>query len=59
LAKAGVPVHDAAALERDPAGAEGKLPAQHVAMLSRFEGLLMMDGSGNHPPVGHGAHPRH
>jgi hypothetical protein len=59
LAKAGVPVHDAAALERDLAAAEGKLPPQHVAMLSRFEGMLMMDGSGNHPPVDHGAHARH
>ena len=59
LAKAGVPAQDAAALERDLAAAEGKLPPQHVAMLSRFEGMLMMDGSGNHPPVDHGAHAKH
>jgi hypothetical protein len=59
LAKVGVPVQDAAALERDLAAAESNLPAQHVAMLSRFEGMLMMDGSGNHPPLDHGAHARH
>ena len=43
MAKAGIPVRDAAALEHDLAAAEGKLPQQHVAMLSRFEGMLMMD----------------
>jgi hypothetical protein len=59
LAKAGVSMHDAAALESDLAGAESKLPAQHVAMLSRFEGMVMMDASGNHPPVDHGAHAKH
>jgi hypothetical protein len=59
LAKAGVPAHDAAALERDLAAAESNLPAQHVAMLSRFEGMLMMDASGHHPPVGHAASPGH
>jgi hypothetical protein len=59
LDKAGVPVHDATVLERDLTAAEGKLPAQHVVMLSRFEGMLMMDGSGNHPPVDHGGHARH
>ena len=59
LAKAGVPAQDAAALERELAAAESKLPARHVAMLSRFEGMLMMDGSGNHPPVDHSAHAKH
>jgi hypothetical protein len=53
LTKAGISVRDAAALERDLAAAEGKLSAQHVAMFSRFEGMLMMDGSGNHPPIDH------
>jgi hypothetical protein len=59
LAKAGIPVRDAAALEHDLAAAEGKLPRQHVAMLSRFEGMLMMDESGSHPPLDHGSHANH
>jgi hypothetical protein len=59
LAKIGIPIEDATALERELAAAEGKLPAQQVAMFSRFEGMLMMDGSGNHPPVDHGAHAKH
>jgi hypothetical protein len=32
------------------------LSPQHVAMFSRFEGMLMMDASGNHPPVDHAPH---
>jgi hypothetical protein len=56
LAKAGIPIQDAVALERDLAAAEGKLSPQHVAMLSRFEGMMMMDGSGNHPPLDHAPH---
>lgn len=59
LVKAGIPKEDAAVLENDLAAAEGKLPPEHVAMLSRFEGMLMMDGSGNHPPVAHGPHAKH
>jgi hypothetical protein len=51
LTKAGVPVRNAAALEQDLAAAEGKLSSQHVAMFSRFEGVLMMDGSGHYPPI--------
>jgi hypothetical protein len=53
LTKAEVPVRDATALEHDLAAAEGKLSPQHVAMFSRFEGMLMMDGSGNHPQIDH------
>jgi hypothetical protein len=59
LAKAGIPVQDAVALERDLAASEGKLPPPHVAMFSRFEGVLMMDGSSNHPPVDHGPQSEH
>lgn len=51
LAKAGIPNQDAATLERELAEAESKLEPQHVAMFSRFEGMLMMDGSGAHPPA--------
>jgi hypothetical protein len=46
LANAGIAHQDAAALERELAEAERKLDPQHVAMFSRFEGMLMMDGSG-------------
>jgi hypothetical protein len=53
---AGIPLQDASALERDLTATEGKLSPQHVAMFSRFEGMLMMDGSGNHPLVDHAAH---
>jgi hypothetical protein len=59
LAKAGIPNPDAAALERELAAAEGKLDPQQVAMFSRFEGMLMMDGSGNHPPSHHPPHSNH
>jgi hypothetical protein len=59
LAKVGIPSQDAAALERDLAAAEGKLPPQQVAMFSKFEGMLMMDGSGNHPQVDHSPRAKH
>jgi hypothetical protein len=59
LVKAGIPLQDAAALERDLAVEEVKLSPQHVAMFSRFEGMLMMDGSRNHPPVDHAPHAKH
>jgi hypothetical protein len=39
--------------------AEGKLPPEQVAMLSRFEGILMMDNSGNHPSAHHQSHAKH
>jgi hypothetical protein len=50
---------DAATLERELAIAEGKLPPEQVAMLSRFEGILMMDNSGNHPSAHHQSHAKH
>jgi len=59
LAKVGIPTQNAAALERNLAIAEGKLPPQQVAMFSKFEGVLMMDGSGDHPPVDHSPHAKH
>jgi hypothetical protein len=59
LVRSAVPAGDAASLERALIEAEAKLPPQQVAMLSRFEGLVMMDGSGNHPPVDHSAHGKH
>jgi hypothetical protein len=59
LVKAGISSDDAATLERELAIAEGKLPPEQVAMLSRFEGVLMMDDSGNHPSVHHQSHAKH
>jgi len=49
LVKAGIPIEDASALERNLAAAEGKLPLEQVAMFSRFEGVMMMDDNGTHP----------
>lgn len=46
LTKVGVPADDARRLAGDLAAAEARLPSERVAMFSRFEGLVMMDGSG-------------
>ena len=59
LVQAGIPIQDAATLERDLAAAEAKLPPQQLSMLSRFQGIMMMEGDGSHPPVHSGAHPQH
>jgi hypothetical protein len=59
LVKAGISSDDAATLERELAMAEGKLSPEQVAMLSRFEGILMMDNSGNHPSAHHQSHAKH
>jgi hypothetical protein len=45
LKQAGVPQQGALSLERDLAAAEAKLDPQRVAMFSRFEGMVMMDGA--------------
>ena len=44
LQTSGVPATDAKALEAKLAVAEAKLSPERVAMFSRFEGLVMMDG---------------
>ena len=49
LTKAGVSVESASQLEQQLATAENKLTPVEVAMFSRFEGLVMMDGSVNQP----------
>ncbi|MES2194403.1 MAG: copper uptake system-associated protein [Pseudomonadota bacterium] len=52
LTKAGVPVADALKLESDMIAAEARLAPEKVAMFSRFEGLVVMDGkenSAHHP----------
>lgn len=47
LVKVGVPAADARKLESEMIAAEAKLAPEHVAMFSRFEGLVMMDGNGS------------
>lgn len=44
LVKAGVPAADARKLESEMIGVEARLSPEKVAMFSRFEGLVMMDG---------------
>lgn len=53
LTKAGVPAADASKLEAEVAAAEAKLAPEKVAMFSRFEGLVMMEGKdgSSHPPA--------
>lgn len=48
LKTAGVPEPDAASLAQDLAAAEARLGPERVAMFSRFEGLVTMDGSQAH-----------
>ncbi len=55
LAKAGVPADDAVRLEQQLASAESRLASAEVAMFSKFEGLVMMDGPPNEPH-GHSEH---
>lgn len=57
LAKAGVPAEDATRLELQLASAEAVLGSDEVARFSRFEGLVMMDGSADQPH-GHSDHPK-
>jgi hypothetical protein len=49
LEQTGIPHHDAIVLAADLAEQEAKLPAKHVALLSTFEGTMVMDESGAHP----------
>jgi hypothetical protein len=48
LRTAGVPQQDAVLLEQNLAAAEAALGPERVAMFSRFEGLVMMDGPQGH-----------
>ena len=45
LMTAGLPSKDAVTLENDLVAAENALPKQQVAMFSRFQGIMLMDGS--------------
>jgi hypothetical protein len=48
LITAGIIEDNANTLHRDLATAESALPKEQVAMFSRFQGIMMMDGSGEH-----------
>ena len=50
LRQAGLPVGEAGALARRLAEAERKMPPERLALFSKFEGIVMMDASGKHPP---------
>ncbi|MGE0746450.1 MAG: copper uptake system-associated protein [Rhodospirillales bacterium] len=55
LVQSGLSHDDAATMARAVAAAEAALPAARVALFSRFDGVVMMDAAGNHPPAaGHG-----
>ena len=51
LVGAGVPDAQAVAIARDLASEEAKLPPRQVAMFSRFEGIMMMEGGGEREPA--------
>lgn len=56
LRQAGLPADAAGSLAQMLATAEQAVPADRVAMFSRFEGLVRMDEAGNHPPIHHQQH---
>jgi hypothetical protein len=49
LLRAGVPEAEARALSAKLADAERALPPERLALLAKFEGIVMMDASGEHP----------
>lgn len=52
----GLSAEEAEALARAVQDAEAKIDPRLVAKFSTFDGVVMMDGEGNHPPAGgHGA----
>jgi copper(I)-binding protein len=53
LRHAGVPARDAAELVVALAAVEAKLPRERLALFAKFEGTLMMNADGSHPPVQH------
>ena len=51
LRDTGIKPAAADSLAKGLAAAEAKLPASHRAKFSTFDGLLRMDGAGQHPPA--------
>jgi hypothetical protein len=53
LTQAGLPSPAAQTLSRILADAEKNLPVERLALFARFEGTVMMDSGGAHPPSSH------
>ena len=58
LVQIGLPKAAAASLAQQLAEAESKLPQATLAMFSKFDGIVMMNAAGNHPPPHHPHHVR-
>jgi hypothetical protein len=56
LVQIGLPKAAAASLAKQLAEAESKLPHATLAMFSKFDGIVMMDAAGHHPPAHHPHH---
>jgi hypothetical protein len=54
LRHAGVPGGDAASLAAKLSDAEARLPKERIALFATFEGTVMMNADGSHPPVQQG-----
>lgn len=59
LVKMGLPADMARPLAAKLSEAESKLPSQRLALFAKFDGIVMMDQHGNHPPSHPGRHPPH
>jgi copper(I)-binding protein len=51
LRQTGIPAPDAASLAGKLADAERKISPARLALFAKFEGTVMMDAAGNHPPM--------
>jgi len=51
LVQIGLPKAAAASLAKQLGEAESKLPQATLTMFSKFDGIVMMDAAGNHPPT--------
>jgi copper(I)-binding protein len=56
LRQTGIPAGEASALASRLADAEAKLSRERLVLFAKFEGTLMMNADGSHPPVQPGQH---
>ena len=56
LVQIGLPKPVATLLAKRLADAESRLPQTTLAMFSKFDGIVMMDAAGHHPPAHHPHH---
>lgn len=56
LRHAGMPAQAAETLAGKLAEAESRVSPERLALFAKFEGLVMMDAAGHHPPVQHQKH---